>query len=72
MGRIFNQKEWLDELDEMDRERKDGKQDTKSVKQNYWITDAAQKLPQRENRAYMQMWDKLHGRTSLCSRHGLL
>ena len=46
MGGIFNQKERLEELEETDPEKKtECKQLQVQVEQNYWITDAAQKLP---------------------------
>ena len=43
------------------RKKVESKQLQVQVEQNYWITDTTQKLPQRENQAYMQMWDKLRG-----------
>ena len=47
MGRIFKQKEWLEELDKTGPEKKaESKQLQVQINQNYWITDAAQKLPQ--------------------------
>ena len=47
MGLIFNQNEWLEELDETGPEkwRKANNYRLVQVKQNYWITDVAQKLP---------------------------
>ena len=46
MGRIFNQKGWLEELDETGPEKRRKASNFKcNTEQNYWITDAAQKLP---------------------------
>ena len=73
MGRIFNEKEWLEELDKTGPEKRRKASNYKCKLDNGRGSETS---TLRESSlhpgAYMQMWDKLRGRTSLCSRHGLL